>query len=211
MSSESIFSKNIDAIIYINLEHRTDRKEHILSEIKKICQDTSKIHRIDAVKKDIGAIGCGLSHIKALEYALIHQEWNTILILEDDFTFKSESGIEIQDSINELLTFNLDVGILASCYNYVCSNTSRSSIKKVSYSQTTSGYIIKRSFIHRLVQNFKESVTDMEKNGINGENCIDIHWKHLKSISNWYMIEPCIGYQYGNYSDIEKRHTNYCC
>ena len=28
----------IDAILYINLEHRTDRKQHILNEIKKIDQ-----------------------------------------------------------------------------------------------------------------------------------------------------------------------------
>jgi len=75
----------IDAILYINLEHRKDRNEHILNEIHKICTDNSKIHRIDAIKNDNGALGCGLSHIKALEYA-VKNEWKTVLILEDDFT-----------------------------------------------------------------------------------------------------------------------------
>ena len=43
-----IFQSNInidkiDAILYINLEHRTDRKEHILNEIKKIDPILQKI------------------------------------------------------------------------------------------------------------------------------------------------------------------------
>ena len=41
---------HIDAILYINLEYRKDRNEHILNEIHKICTDDSKIHRIDAIK-----------------------------------------------------------------------------------------------------------------------------------------------------------------
>jgi len=41
---------HIDAIIYINLEHRTDRNEHVLHEIHKLCTDDSKIHRIVHIK-----------------------------------------------------------------------------------------------------------------------------------------------------------------
>ena len=41
--------ESIDVIFYINLSHRTDRKEHFLSEIKKLCTDETKIVRIDAV------------------------------------------------------------------------------------------------------------------------------------------------------------------
>lgn len=111
----------IDAILYINLAHRTDRKEHILHEIHKICKDTSKIHRIDAIKKEAGALGCGLSHIKTLEFAIEHPEWNTILVLEDDFTFKSSNTAEINNDI-ELIFKNastMDVGILASNHIYI--------------------------------------------------------------------------------------------
>ena len=99
----------IDAILYINLAHRTDRNEHILHEIHKLCTDDSKIHRIDAIKRENGAFGCGLSHIKALEYALEH-EWKTVLIVEDDFTFKCDSN-EIERNISLLFEHNFDVGL----------------------------------------------------------------------------------------------------
>ena len=34
---------HIDVIFYINLSHRQDRKEHMLNELKKLCNDESKI------------------------------------------------------------------------------------------------------------------------------------------------------------------------
>ena len=42
---------DLDAILYINLAHRTDRKEHILHEIHKMTNEN--IHRIDAIIKEI--------------------------------------------------------------------------------------------------------------------------------------------------------------
>ena len=50
-----------DAILYINLQHRQDRKELILNEIQKIKNiDESQIYRIDAVLEPMcGHIGCG--------------------------------------------------------------------------------------------------------------------------------------------------------
>jgi GR25 family glycosyltransferase involved in LPS biosynthesis len=59
-----------DAIIYINLKHRTDRNRDILEQIKKINM-TVPIHRINAVLEPMcGHIGCGKSHILALELAI---------------------------------------------------------------------------------------------------------------------------------------------
>lgn len=50
----------------------------------------------------------------------------------------------------------------------------------------------------------KEAVDDMVKNGTKYENAIDIYWKKLMPIGKWYTIYPAVGYQYENYSDIEK-------
>ena len=202
----------IDAILYINLAHRTDRNEHILNEIHKISDDNSKIHRIDAIKNTNGALGCGLSHIKTLEYVLAHPEWKTILILEDDFTFKSNNSKEINNKITLLLenSPNMDMALL-SHNNLQYSETSHPSIKKILYSQTTSSYIIKREYIHVLLKNMKESMSHMMFYGKRHENCLDIHWTVLQPKYNWYAIFPAIGYQYDNYSDIENRHCTYGC
>jgi GR25 family glycosyltransferase involved in LPS biosynthesis len=205
--------ESIDAILYINLAHRTERKEHILLELQKWGVDSSKIHRVDAVHRTPGALGCGLSHIKALTEAFSHPEWNTVLVLEDDFTFHSDYS-EINDKIKHLITSHrfFDIGLLSYNSDYIkYTDTTFPSIKKVVYSQTTSSYIIRRHYIPTLVQNMKGAMYDMERFGKRHENCIDIHWTRLQPNGRWYAIFPAIGYQYENYSDIENRVTSYGC
>jgi hypothetical protein len=201
--------EHIDAILYINLAHRTDRNEHILAEIATFCSDASKIHRIDAVLHKQGAIGCGQSHVKVLRYAQSHPEWKYVLILEDDFTCKP--GVDMNHMIQLLYnTAEFDVGLL-SHNELICNPTSHDHIKKVIQSMTTSSYIIKQEYISLLLQNMLESVESMERDGIKHLNCIDTYWNTLQFTGNWYCIYPAIGYQYCSYSDIQMKVTDYGC
>ena len=204
--------EQIDAILYINLAHRTDRKEHVIHEIHKICADDSKIHRIDAILTEPGALGCGLSHIKALEYAMAHPEWKTILILEDDFTFHGEDTASLSTALRSLLTFpKMEIGLLSYNHSVLRYEDTSPSIKRVLYSQTTSSYCIRSSYVPTLLQNMRESTMDMIIRGKTHENCVDIYWTSLQPRGHWYALFPAIGYQYDNYSDIEKRVTQYGC
>jgi glycosyl transferase family 25 len=78
-------SKNIEKIIYINLEYRKDRKEQIEHELE-IMSLKQNSERFDAIKGNPGGIGCGLSHIEILKLAK-ERNYKNILILEDDFQF----------------------------------------------------------------------------------------------------------------------------
>jgi hypothetical protein len=203
--------EHIDAILYINLAHRTDRKEHVIHEIHKICADDSKIHRIDAIRTEPGALGCGLSHIKALEYAMMHPEWRTVLILEDDFTFHGDDTTALSTALRTLLIPQMDIGLLSYNHSVLRYEDTSPSIKRVLYSQTTSSYCIRSSYVPILLQNMRESTMDMLTRGKTHENCVDIHWTTLQPHGRWYALFPAIGYQYDNYSDIEKRVTQYGC
>jgi len=203
--------EHIDAILYINLAHRTDRKEHVIHEIHKICGDDSKIHRIDAIRTEPGALGCGLSHIKALEYAMMHPEWRTVLILEDDFTFHGDDTLALSSALRTLLIPQMDIGLLSYNHSVLRYEDTSTTIKRVLYSQTTSSYCIRSSYVPTLLQNMRESTTDMIIRGKTHENCVDIHWTTLQPHGHWYALFPAIGYQYDNYSDIEKRVTQYGC
>jgi hypothetical protein len=203
--------EHIDAILYINLAHRTDRKEHVIHEIHKICRDDSKIHRIDAIRTEPGALGCGLSHIKALEYAMMHPEWRTVLILEDDFTFHGDDTTALSTALRTLLIPQMDIGLLSYNHSVLRYEDTSPSIKRVLYSQTTSSYCIRSSYVPILLQNMRESTMDMLTRGKTHENCVDIHWTTLQPHGRWYALFPAIGYQYDNYSDIEKRVTQYGC
>jgi len=202
----------IDAILYINLEHRTDRNEHVVNEIKKIDPTLSKTHRINAEYVPTnGALGCSLSHIKSLEFFLEHPEWNTYMILEDDFTFVSDN---IHNYVIELCDMipRFDMILLAYGHdNLSYEITNLSSIHKVRSSQTTSGYIIHRDYAPILLQNFKESSNLIIQKGNHHEAYLDQYWKRLMPKGIWYMYHPRIGYQYANYSDIEHCYHNYEC
>jgi len=159
-----------------------------------------------------GALGCSLSHIKSIEYMLEHPEWNTCLILEDDFTFRSEDSDELDCKLRELFDNikEFDMCLLSSgCLKY--SNTHMNDIKKVTYSQTTSSYILRKKFAPTLLDNMRASSSDMRINGKCHQNCLDIHWTILQPNSSWYVFVPALGYQYSSYSDIELKTVSYNC
>lgn len=97
--------KQIDAILVINLDESTERWRTLMEHLEGMAP-MEKVHRIPAVrgteipgylappwfsartgkhaKVRAGAAGCALSHVRALQYALKHKKWNTVLVLEDD-------------------------------------------------------------------------------------------------------------------------------
>lgn len=86
---EAFFSEQnginqLDAIIYINLEERNDRKELLMKELVKLKTDMSKVYKVSGVyMPKNGHKGCIQSHILALNMIKLNQ-WNRVLILEDD-------------------------------------------------------------------------------------------------------------------------------
>ena len=203
----------IDAVFYINLESRPDRKDHFLQEISKLC-DTTKVHRIDAVWNTNGALGCTMSHIKTLETFLTNPDWNACIVLEDDFTFRNSDISYNNSSLNSVFQNFPDWDccmLAAGIYGITFWNTTIETVKKVHSAQTSSGYCVTRKFAPTLLANLKESRDSMIKNGRLHENCLDQYWKKIQPHCNWYVILPSLGYQYGNYSDIEQVFTNYGC
>ncbi|VDZ85669.1 glycosyltransferase family 25 protein [Kluyvera intermedia] len=78
--------KIIDKVIFINLNHRKDRRVRMSRHLKKMGVEKEKIVRLEAIEHTPGFIGCTLSHIAALELAQ-QNKWQRVLILEDDFSF----------------------------------------------------------------------------------------------------------------------------
>lgn len=87
--------EHFDLILIINLAHREDRWREILAQFEKIGIpiDGGRVRRFDAVRPDdagafpsIGARGCYLSHLGALQIAQASQA-SSVLIIEDDLDF----------------------------------------------------------------------------------------------------------------------------
>jgi glycosyl transferase family 25 len=197
---------DIKHAFYINLEHRTDRKEHVEHQLNNI---GIKSTRFNAIKMTNGAIGCSLSHLKILEDAKKNQ-LDHILIVEDDITFLDPSLFKTQiNKFFELHNNNWDV-ILFAGNNMPPFDIIDDTCVKVSRCQTTTGYLVNGHYINVLISNIKMGLTHLINSPCDTvKYAIDKFWFVLQNNSKWYLITPLTVVQREDYSDIEKRVTNY--
>jgi glycosyl transferase family 25 len=197
--------KDIKYIFYINLESRKDRRIHFENQMLLIGLNAI---RFNAIKHNYGAIGCSLSHLMLLKYAKEHN-LDHILIMEDDIMFLNPN-IFINNLNNFLMNHKeFDVLLLAGNnmghYNVIDDNCI-----KITKCQTTTGYLVKNHYYDKLINNFEESTNNLINNIKSIETyAIDQYWNKLQMVDNWYLLTPLTVTQRPDYSDIEKRNTNY--
>jgi len=196
---------DIKHAFYINLLSRPDRKHHVENQLKTI---GIQAERFNAVKMANGAIGCSMSHLKIIEMAK-NNEWDHVLIVEDDILFtKPKVFIE---QFNKFLSRheNFDVVLIAG-NNLPPHNIIDESCVQVTHCQTTTGYLVKSHYYDKLIANYKEGILNLMKRPNDHRFfAIDKYWFHLQEIDKWYLLTPLTVTQREDYSDIEKRPTNY--
>ena len=192
--------------LYINLEHRKDRLEHVTGQMNMM---GITAERVNAVKMKTGAVGCTMSHIKCLELAK-QRDYEYVFICEDDITFRNPELFKRNlqrfyddDDINwDLLIIG---GNNVPPFQQVTEYCAR-----VFYCQTTTGYIVKKHYYDTLLKNFRESAAGLMREPNNPSTyALDMYWKRLQLQDFWYMITPPTVTQYESYSDIENRNVNY--
>jgi glycosyl transferase family 25 len=156
-----------------------------------------------------GAVGCSMSHLKLLQQAF-KNKLDHILIVEDDIHFLDTKLFEKQlDNFLKGQTSEWDV-ILFAGNNMPPYQKVNDTCVKVSRCQTTTGYLINGHYIEKLMNNVKIGLTNLirepEKHT---QYAIDRHWFALQEVDNWFLITPLTVVQREDYSDIEKRVTNY--
>jgi glycosyl transferase family 25 len=209
-SIEPLLNFSYPELFFINLKDRPDRLTEITNELNKINYPKEKITRVDAIKKEDGALGCGLSHIKALEMGLKSND-DFIIILEDDFMFnysKEKSRSIIQNSLSNS-NWNM---ILFSCNGK--SEPYSDCLRKVTDCQTTSGYVIKKNYIPVLINEWKKNMNLREKykfekkTSFYKNTTIDICWKKYQH-DKWFITNPKLGKQRPSFSSIENKYVIY--
>jgi glycosyl transferase family 25 len=196
---------DITNAFYINLEHRTDRKDHVEKQLNNI---GIKPTRFNAIKMKNGAIGCSMSHLKILQDAQ-KNKLDHVLIVEDDITFLDPELFKTQ--INKFFELHdkWDVILLAG-NNMPPYEKIDETCVKVSRCQTTTGYLVNGNYINVLVSNIKMGLTHLINKPTETINyAIDKFWFILQGSGNWYLITPLTVVQREDYSDIEHRVINY--
>lgn len=210
--NNSFFPTSVSDIkycLYINLESRKDRREHIEQELKSVGINGV---RFNAVKLQNGRIGCSMSHLKCLQIAK-KNNWPYVMICEDDLLFvDKEKAVSHMNNFFKLHSspkdsFNI---VLLAGNNVPPYKKIDNTCIRISHCQTTTGYIVKSVYYDTLMENIKTGIEKLIKNPNNHlMYAIDKHWIQLQKRDIWYLLAPIIAVQREDYSDIEERTTNY--
>ena len=195
----------IQHAFYINLDSRPDRLIHVETQMKLV---GIKASRFKAIRMANGAVGCSMSHLKCLEIAK-DNNWEHVLIVEDDITFLDPAVFvnNFTKFLNNNKTF--DVALLAGNNVTPYVRVDETCIK-ISRCQTTTGYIVQRHYYDTVIKNIREGILKlMHEPDKHVLYAIDKFWFRLQEKDNWYLITPPTVVQREDYSDIEKRPTNY--
>jgi len=196
---------DIKYAFYINLLSRPDRKIHVENQLKNIGVNAERFH---AIKMPNGALGCSLSHLKLIETAKANN-FEHILIVEDDIFF-TQPNVFI-NQFNKFLSNHkkFDVALIAG-NNCPPFNEIDDTCVQVRRCQTTTCYLVQQHYYDKLITNFREGINKLIREPNNHVlYAIDKYWFNLQAIDKWYLIIPLTVTQREDYSDIEKRHTNY--
>jgi glycosyl transferase family 25 len=190
---------------YINLLSRTDRKIHVETQLNSI---GIKAERINAIKMTNGAIGCSMSHLKIIEMAKLNN-LDHVLIVEDDILFTNPSLFIEQ--FNKFLSNHKDFDVALIAGNNLPPYTKiDESCVQVTQCQTTTGYLVRKHYYDKLILNYKNGILNLMRDPSNHRlYAIDKFWFNLQKKDKWYLIIPLTVSQREDYSDIEKRPTNY--
>ncbi len=191
----------IDKVVYINLDHREDRRELMKIFFEKGNIPPEKIVRFSAIRDTPGIIGAAKSHIQVLKLAKINK-WNNILVFEDDLEW-----VDFEENYNKLesliSTDTWDVCMLGGHY------IKTDSKNRIFMAVQSSSYIVKSTYYDPLISNFETGLLkklrsvayppynfntqkriERLKNAFNCYN-VDVYWIKLQLKDTWIgMIEP---------------------
>jgi GR25 family glycosyltransferase involved in LPS biosynthesis len=203
----------LDAIIYINLENRQDRKDLLLKELESLDVNMSKVHKVSGVfiPKN-GHKGCVQSHILALNMIKMNK-WERVLILEDDAQLDTDPNVVndiIANSMQKLDKEDPDwnVIMLATANKIVPKNATEHpleiyspdgtikpiKLEKITRATTSSAYIVKGTYVEDILALFNTCNSNMEHGKLSGNNyefwALDQKWETLQEKDHWYAISP---------------------
>jgi len=203
----------IDKVIYINLDHREDRREIMKKFFERGNIPIDKIIRFSAIKENPGIIGSAKSHISCLKLA-IQKKWDSVLILEDDLTWVNFE--ENYKKLESLMATEWDVCLLGGGY------LETELPNKIIASLETASYIVKSHYYQTLLSNFETGlckklnvrypkkisfIPTIESDRIkflknrNNQFNIDVYWIKLQLKDNWVGIIDPMCQQTDSYSD----------
>ena len=195
--------ENIDYVIYINLNKRTDRKVEIESELKRLNIDKNKIIRLEAIEHSYPNTGCNLSHSMALKMAF-EKKMKNVLILEDDFNFIDDVN-KVHSSISQMfLTLNNNWDVIQLTHQTNKAEPYNNLLNITLDSSNAAGYLVNSHMFEPLSRIFFYSAQSLSLTKAHWIFQNDRQWVLFMFTKRWFhFIEP-LGYQRDSFSDLSQ-------
>ena len=197
----------VDKVVYINLDHRTDRNERMKLFFDEGKIPSEKIVRFSAIQCADGAEGCTRSHIEVLKMA-IQNNWGRILIFEDDVEWDNfeENYTKLESLVDSSVW---DVCLLGSLL------VESDGISKITRSFCSHAYIVNSHYRSTLLQNYERCLYKRckklkipIKTFHKTMYTHDFHWFKLQIQHNWIGMIPSMCHQRVDYSNINNFYAN---
>jgi glycosyl transferase family 25 len=197
---------DIKNVFYINLDDRKDRRNMVEKELKKIGIENAT--RFSAIKMENGALGCSLSHLKCIQMAK-ENEWDHVLIVEDDIEFLDPSAFVSKS--DAFFSRQNEWHVLLFAGNNMLPYTQVDDLCiQVHTCLTTTGYLVRSHYFDTLIHNYREGIRGLMREPENKKKyAIDKNWISLQMRDKWFLLIPPTVTQREDYSDIEKKKTNF--
>lgn len=204
VTSDEVFSQL--RAVYINLDHRRDRRRELEGEFKRL--GIALPERFAAVKREFGGLGCSESHRDCMTLDLAPHHL-ALMVCEDDLEFLCTKE-ELEDTIAEFLN-NPSLDVL--CIGNASIEKPLSISQRLSIAnniQTTSCYVAKPQAIPHLFESFDKSVKRLLEGGTWSRNALDQTWKEKQQGTLFFAIPTRkLAKQRASFSDIELRDVAY--
>lgn len=192
----------IERIVYINLDHRTDRREHTEHELNHL--GVTNYTRFSAIRTPSPALGCALSHYHVVKQAALDQV-SSLLVLEDDFDVLVDKET-LNARIQTFMTQCPDYDVVMFDYNLVTSEPVTEGIARVLEARTATAYLVAGHYLTTLANCYEEACRAFTyEPWAHWLYANDIVWKVLQPKDKWYCFLPRLMYQHGGYSDLSQR------
>jgi glycosyl transferase family 25 len=202
----------IDKAVYINLDHREDRRIIMKQFFEEAKIPSENVERFPAIRHSVGIVGCAMGHIAILKRAKA-QCWKSVLILEDDMRW-----IDFHTNYPKLESLvngeHWDVFMLGGLFL-------QHELPRIKMAFCTNAYIVQSHYYDILLDNFETGLRkklDAGKptffaktpqsiaaynNRVNLRNQynVDVYWFKLQEKDNWIGLGPMCD-QLPTYSDI---------
>ena len=176
-------SLNLNQHFYINLDSCKTRRLETITELKKI--GIKKPNRFEAVKDEIGLVGCAKSHIAVLEKAK-ELDWDYCIVFEDDIVIEGKKAL--LEKMKKYICYDFDV-LFLGCWNVEPPITIEKDLLKITKAWTTHAYICKKHYYDILIENYREGMNE-KINKDNPSNNIDEYISILQKRDKWYCLNP---------------------